>query len=151
MPRDWRAERESLLLELERAQKPEDRAEAAEQLCELAHDVPDSARGELMPVVVRLLADAQPLVKSAALALAALAELKDPRALPHVRAVSPRCFPPSFERTQAAGVLARLGDREGGKHLLARAAKKWSEDRPMALELLGEVKAQGALEALRAA
>lgn len=240
MSRDWRTERETLLLALEREKNPEDRAEAADLLCELAHDAPRAAKDEFAPVVVRLLADAQPLVRSAGLALAsqlleadeakdlftrhlcdaaprvraeaagrladlarpdtrgalaaaledkspavrfeaargmaaighvagfdvlvaalndnelryralaALAELKDPRALPHVKAVFRRWLLPHFERTQAAGALARLGDPDGEKHLLARAAKKWSEDRPMALELLGEVKTARALPTLTA-
>jgi HEAT repeat protein len=81
-------------------------------------------------------------------ALAALAELNDPRAVPHVRAVFRRWLLPVFERTQAAGVLARLGDPAGEQHLLNRAAKKWTADRPMALELLGEVHAKGALDTL---
>lgn len=238
--KDYRVERERLLLALEREQKAEDRAEAADLLCELAHDAPVGAREEFIPVIVRLVADAQPLVKSAGLALAsqllppaeaqelftrhlsdpaprvraeaagrladlarpegraslaaaledqhpsvrfeaargmaalkhpagfdvlvaglqdnelryralaALAELGDPRAVPHVKSVFSRWLLPHFERTQAAGVLIRLGDPDGAgvKHLLARAAKKWSEDRPMALELLGEVRAPAALETL---
>ena len=81
-------------------------------------------------------------------ALAALAELQDARALPHVRAVYGRWLLSAFERTQAAGVLARLGDPEGEKHLLTRAAKKWTANRPMALELLGELHAGAALETL---
>lgn len=238
--KDWRTEREHLLVALEREPKPEDRAEAAELLCELAHDAPAAAREELIPVVARLIADAQPLVRSAGLALAsqvlpadeayalfvrhvsdaaprvraeatgrladlarpdargalaaaledqnpsvrfeaargmaalqhsagfdvlvaalkdadlrfralaALAELEDARAVPHVRSVLRGWLTPHFDRTQAAGVLIRLGDPEGEgeQHLLSRAAKKWTEDRPMALELLGEVKAKAALETL---
>ncbi len=240
MSRDWRVERERLLLALERAAKADDRAEAAELLCELAHDAPPAAREEFNPIMVRLLADAQPLVRSAGLALAsqllepvesselfsrylsdatprvraeaagrladlarpesrpalaraledahpgvrfeaargmaalqhsagfdvlvsalqddelrfralaALAELHDPRAVAPIKAVFRRWILPHFDRTQAAGALARLGDPDGEKHLLARAAKKWSEDRPMALELLGEVKAPAALVTLTA-
>lgn len=235
---DWRAERERLLLALEREPKAEDRAEAAELLCELAHDAPDGAKEEFGPVVVRLVGDAQPLVKAAGLALAsqllepaeaaalftrhlsdpaqrvraeaagrladlarpedrgalaaaladqhvsvrfeaargmaaikhpagfdvlvaalqdnelrfralaALAELGDARAIAPVKSIFRRWLLPHFERTQAAGVLIRLGDLEGEKHLLQRAAKKWSEDRPMALELLGEVKAPAAQKTL---
>ncbi|MBK7860270.1 MAG: HEAT repeat domain-containing protein [Archangiaceae bacterium] len=240
MTRDWRAELQTLLLALEREKKPEDRADAANQLCELAVDVPVAARRELDAVMTRLLADAQPLVKSAGLALAAqllepaeaealftrhlcdpaprvraeaagrladlalsqsrgalaaalqdahppvrfeaarglaamghpagldvlvsaldddelrfralsaLAELRDPRALEPTRALFRRWLLPHFDRTQAAAVLVRLGDPAGEKHLLERAAKKWSEDRPMALELLGEVKAAAAQATLEA-
>ena len=60
MPTDWRTQRETLLLALEREKKPEDRAEAADQLCELAHDAPPGAREEFGPVVVRLLAEEEP-------------------------------------------------------------------------------------------
>jgi HEAT repeat protein len=81
-------------------------------------------------------------------ALSALAILADPRALPHVKAIFSRFLINAFDRTQAAGVLALLGDPDGEKHLLARAAKKWTPDRPMALELLGEVKAKEALPTL---
>jgi len=240
MSRDWRVERERLLLALEREPKPEERAEAAELLCELAHETPASLRDEFSPVMVRLLADAQPLVRSAGLALAsqvlepaesaelfsrylsdptprvraeaagrladlarpdarpalaaalqdshpavrfeaargmaalkhsagfdvlvaalqddelrfralsALAELQDPRAVAHIKTVFRRWLLPHFDRTQAAGALARLGDPDGERHLLARATRKWSEDRPMALELLGEVKAKDALATLTA-
>ena len=240
MSRDWRAERETLLLALEREKKPEDRADVAEQLCQLAHDAPPGAREDFAPIMVRLIADSQPLVRSAGLALgsqllepqearelftrhlsdaaprvraeaagrladsrgprvarrarcrarrphssvrfeaargiaalghpagldvlvaalndaelrfralSALAELKDPRALPPVKQLFRRWLIPNFERTQAAAVLARLGDPDGEKHLLARAAKKWTEDRPMALELLGEIKAASAQQTLAA-
>jgi HEAT repeat protein len=44
--------------------------------------------------------------------------------------------------------LASLGDAEGVAHLFRRAGKRWSLDRAMAIELLGEVKAPGAKERL---
>jgi HEAT repeat protein len=83
-------------------------------------------------------------------ALGALGELGDPRALPSVKRLFGRWLLPPFERTQTAGVLARLGDAEGSAHLLKRTQKKWSADRALAVELCGEVKAPGALERLRA-
>nr|WP_153864865.1 MULTISPECIES: HEAT repeat domain-containing protein [Myxococcaceae] len=82
-------------------------------------------------------------------ALGALGELADARALPAVQKLFGRWLLPDFERTQAAGVLARLGEPKGAAHLLARTRKKWSPDRALAAELLGEVQAAGALERLR--
>jgi HEAT repeat protein len=83
-------------------------------------------------------------------ALGALAELGDVRALAAVKRLFGRWLLPGFERTQAAGVLARLGEAEGAEYLLKRTQKKWSADRALAVELCGEVKAPGALERLRA-
>jgi HEAT repeat protein len=83
-------------------------------------------------------------------ALGALAELGDAKALPAVKKLFGRWLLPAFERTQAAGVLAKLGDAEGAEYLLKRTRKKWSADRALAVELCGEVKAPGALERLHA-
>jgi HEAT repeat protein len=83
-------------------------------------------------------------------ALGALAELGDARALPAVQRLFGKWLLPHFERTQAAGVLAKLGEAKGAEHLLKRTKKKWSVDRALAVELCGEVKAPGALERLRA-
>ena len=86
-------------------------------------------------------------------ALGALAELGDARALPAVRRVFHRLLMPAFDRTQAAGVLARLGDGEGATWLLKRAERRrwnWAQDRALAVELCGEVKAPGALALLGA-
>lgn len=82
-------------------------------------------------------------------ALGAMAELEDARALPAVKRLFGRWLLPAFDRTQAAGVLAKLGDPAGPAHLLQRSRKKWSQDRALAVELLGEVKAPGALERLK--
>ncbi|MFL5318929.1 MAG: HEAT repeat domain-containing protein [Myxococcaceae bacterium] len=81
-------------------------------------------------------------------ALGALAELGDAQALPAIRKVFRKFFLSAFERTQAAGAMAKLGDPEGGKHLLERTRRKWSTDRALAIELLGELKIPGALERL---
>jgi HEAT repeat protein len=81
-------------------------------------------------------------------AAAALAQLKDPAALPRLRRAFRRWWLPAFERTQLAGALAVLNDDEGIRHLFARAARTWSMDRAMAVELLGEVRAPGAKERL---
>jgi HEAT repeat protein len=83
-------------------------------------------------------------------ALGALGELGDTRALPAVKRLFGKWLLPHFERTQAAGVLARLGEAEGAEYLLKRTQKKWSVDRALAVELCGEVKAPGSLERLRA-
>ena len=82
-------------------------------------------------------------------ALGALAELGDDRALPAIRRLHRRWFLNGFERTQAAGAMARLGDPEGGTRLLERTRRRRGGDRSLAVELLGEVKAEGAFERLR--
>lgn len=81
-------------------------------------------------------------------ALGALAELGDVRALPAVQKVFRKFFLSAFERTQAAGALAKLGDPDGGRHLVERSKKRWSTDRALAIELLGELKIEGALTRL---
>jgi HEAT repeat protein len=68
---DFRLERDALLLSLEREKRPSARAEAAESLCDVAFETPRSQYAEFVPAVVQLLADAQPDVKCAGLALAA--------------------------------------------------------------------------------
>ncbi|PTL78158.1 HEAT repeat domain-containing protein [Vitiosangium sp. GDMCC 1.1324] len=85
--------------------------------------------------------------------LGALAELGDARALPAVQRLFHRWLLPAFDRTQAAGVLAKLGDPEGATWLLKRSERRrwlWAQDRALAVELCGEVKAPGALERLYA-
>ncbi|GEL71116.1 HEAT repeat domain-containing protein [Myxococcus virescens] len=83
-------------------------------------------------------------------ALGALAELGDARALPQVKKLFGRWLLPAFDKTQAAGVLAKLGDSDGSAYLIQRMAKKrWSPDRALAVELCGEVKMPGALERLK--
>ncbi|MBX5482584.1 MAG: HEAT repeat domain-containing protein [Myxococcaceae bacterium] len=81
-------------------------------------------------------------------ALGALAELGDARALPAVQRVYRRWFLPGFERTQAAGAMARLGDPAGAAWLLERTRKRRGLDRGLAVELLGELKGVGAKERL---
>lgn len=118
---------------------PEIRFEAARGMASLKH-------GAGLDVLVQAL-DVEMLRFRA---LGALAELGDARALPAVKKLFGRWLLPAFEKTQAAGVLAKLGDAEGAQYLLKRTQKKWSTDRALAVELLGEVKAAGALERLRA-
>lgn len=117
---------------------PEIRFEAARGMASLKH-------GAGLDVLVQAL-DVEMLRFRA---LGALAELGDARALPAVKKLFGRWLLPAFEKTQAAGVLAKLGDAEGAQYLLKRTQKKWSTDRALAVELLGEVKAAGALERLR--
>lgn len=82
-------------------------------------------------------------------ALGALAELSDPEAVPAIRRIFKRWFLPAFDRTQAAGALARLGDQEGAAFLLERTRTRPSTaDRAMAIELCGEVKVAGGLARL---
>src|SRR5215813_10707603 len=83
-------------------------------------------------------------------ALGALAGLGDARALPAIQALFNRLWLPPYERTQAAGALAKLGDREAAQYLLGRTEKRRAVDRAFAIELCGEVKAPTALERLKA-
>jgi HEAT repeat protein len=83
-------------------------------------------------------------------AAAALAQLGNAEAVPALRDVFHSWFLPAFDRTQIAGALARFGDADGSAYLLKRTLTRWSVDRAMAVELLGEVKAPGALARLLA-
>ncbi|MCY1034549.1 HEAT repeat domain-containing protein [Corallococcus sp. BB11-1] len=235
---DWRAERDRALLTLEREKRPASRAEAANQLFQLASE--ESAHvAEFTDALVRLLADAQPEVRRSGVSLAsvvlppeqlpdmllprlrdddtrvrleatgrladlalphargalagmledptpevrfeaargiaalkhpagleilvaaldvdslrfralgALAELEDVRALPAVKKLFGKWLLPAFDKTQAAGVLMKLGAPEGADWLMQRTRKKWSADRALAVELCGELKVPGALERLK--
>ncbi|MBS1152107.1 MAG: repeat-containing lyase [Myxococcaceae bacterium] len=77
-------------------------------------------------------------------AVSAIAELGDKEALPALQRLFARWFLPAFDRTQVAAALVKLGDPSAAGHLFKRAARTWSVDRAMAIELLGEVKAPGA-------
>lgn len=81
-------------------------------------------------------------------AAAALARLGNKDAVAPLKRAFHAWLIPAFDRTQLAGALALLGEEEGVAHLFKRAAKTWSMDRSMAIELLGEVKAPGAKERL---
>lgn len=48
-----------------------------------------------------------------------------------------------FDKLEAAGLLTALGEAEGGHHLLERA-RKGKLERPMAIEMLGEYRVEGA-------
>lgn len=71
-------------------------------------------------------------------ALGALALLGDDRAIPVGERALGRLFATDFERTQAAGLLARLARPEGRSHLLTRLGKRRADDRGLAMELCGE-------------
>ena len=81
-------------------------------------------------------------------AASALAQLGNKDAIPALKRAFSSWFVPAFDKTQLAGALASLGDPDGVAHLFKRAGKKWTMDRPMAVELLGAVKAPGALARL---
>ena len=81
-------------------------------------------------------------------AASALAQLGNKDAIPPLKRAFSGWFVPAFDKTQLAGALASLGDPDGVAHLFKRAGKKWTMDRPMAVELLGAVKAPGALQRL---
>lgn len=78
-------------------------------------------------------------------AASALAQLGNKKAIEPIKRVFTSWFLPAFDKTQFAGALAALGDAEGVEHLFKRAGRKWTMDRSMAVELLGEVRAAGAL------
>jgi HEAT repeat protein len=236
--RDFRGERDAVLLTLEHQKEAAVRVDAAASLCELAFEAPASERELFVPDVVRLLSDPMDEVRCAALALAAivlppgearevltrhladkvtrvrveaagrladlslpdargalaaalqdsspqvrfegargmaflghpaglevltaaladpelrfraagaLAKLQSREAIEPLRKAFSGWFLPEFDKTQLAGALAALGDAEGVAHLFKRAGKKWTMDRAMAVELLGEVRAAGAKERL---
>ncbi|RMG21037.1 MAG: hypothetical protein D6729_01675 [Deltaproteobacteria bacterium] len=81
--------------------------------------------------------------------LEAMRHLGDPRALPHARKVRRRPFVSRFDRTQAAGVLAKLGEAEGVEHILRRLRRRFlDDDRGLACELAGELRMREAVGAL---
>jgi HEAT repeat protein len=81
-------------------------------------------------------------------ALGALAELGDAAAVPAIRKTFRRWLLPGFDKTQAAGVLVKLGETEVAEYLLQRTYSRFSTDRAFAIELCGEVKVRGAFERL---
>ena len=81
-------------------------------------------------------------------ALSALAELGDRSAIEPIRRIHTRFLMNPWERTQAAGALVRLGETSAGGWLMERVQRKRGSDRPMAVELIGELKLPGAKERL---
>jgi len=97
-----------------------------------------------LEVLVEALDDADLRFRAAS----ALAQLGNKDAIPALKKTFSSWFVPPFDKTQLAGALAALGDADGVAHLFKRAGKKWTMDRAMAVELLGEVKAPDALPRL---
>ncbi|MBS2032773.1 MAG: HEAT repeat domain-containing protein [Deltaproteobacteria bacterium] len=85
-------------------------------------------------------------------ALGALARLGEERARePAQRILSKRLFMSDFERTQAAGLLAKLGSDDGKAYLLDRIRRARADDRGLAMEVCGELKLKDAVAPLREA
>ena len=85
-------------------------------------------------------------------ALGALSLLSEPRARPGAeRILARRLFISDFERTQAAGLLVRLGDGAGRTYLLQRLERRRADDRGLAMELCGQHRIVEATSALRRA
>ena len=82
-------------------------------------------------------------------ALGALAQLGEARARPAAEAILSKFFVSDFDRTQAAGVLAKLNVEAGRERLLSRLDRARAEDRGLAMELCGEHRVLAAIPALR--
>ena len=82
------------------------------------------------------------------LALSGLYRLGDRRALEPARAIFGKLFVSGFERVAAAGVLAKLGDMDGRRFLIDRAARRRGLERGLAIEILGELKVGESFDAL---
>lgn len=81
--------------------------------------------------------------------LEAMRLLGDARAREPAARILRRFFVSRFDRTQAAGVLAALGDARGRAHILSRLRPRFfDEDRGLACELAGELKLEEATPAL---
>lgn len=80
--------------------------------------------------------------------LQALQALGDARAREPVRRFFKRFFTPGFERTAAAGVLAKLGEGEGRDFLVAKIAKGKGDELGLAIEVAGDLKLDAAREGL---
>jgi HEAT repeat protein len=84
-------------------------------------------------------------------ALGALAQLGEKRAQAPAERLLKAFFASEFERTQAAGLLAKLGAEAGRAFLLDRVKRKRADDRGLAMELCGEHRVLAAIPALREA
>jgi HEAT repeat protein len=81
--------------------------------------------------------------------LSALRALADTRALEPVRRFFRRILLSGWERTAAAGVLARLGDREGRAFLIDKIARRRGDELGLAIEIAGDLKLAEAREGLQ--
>jgi HEAT repeat protein len=149
---DWRSQRDQALLVLDREKRRETRIDAAHVLRDLAREQRQLA-SEFRSAIDCLLKDSEPEVRRAGLQVAGAVLLPEeleplPASLPAIQGLFQRLMLPPFERTQAAGAMAKLGDPEGGRHLLKRTQRRWSLDRAFAIELCGDVQVTGALERL---
>ena len=98
-----------------------------------------------LPVLLEALNDVDLRFRAAS----ALAQLGNKDAIAPLKRAFSSWFVPAFDKTQMAGALAALGDADGIAHLFKRAGgRKWTMDRAMAIELLGAVKAPGAVPRL---
>lgn len=84
--------------------------------------------------------DERPLLYSV---LESLRLLRDSRALPHARRLLHKLMIGKFERTQAAAVLAALGEEDGRAHLLSRLRnRRRDDDRGLAVILCAQLELQ---------
>lgn len=113
------------------------RFEAARGIAELQH-----AAG--IDVLIAALDDGEFRYRAAG----ALARLGDTAAIEPLKKTLNGWFVPQFDKTRIAGALAVLGDPEGVAHLEKRIEKKSALDRPMAVELLGELDSAAAKQKL---
>ncbi len=81
-------------------------------------------------------------------ALSALQKLSNRRAFEPVQKLFRKFFISGYDRTGAAGVLARLGDEEARSWLVRRVGKRRGDDRGLAIEIAGELRLMGAIDAL---
>ena len=132
--------------------RPEARGALAAALedddCEVRFEAACGMAGLLHPAGLEVLVESLDVAAWRFRALACLALLGDGRALPAVQGVARKFFLPAFDRTQAMGVALKLGDGSAARHLFERSRKRWGPDRAYALELLGELKPDGARERL---
>ncbi|HLT32014.1 MAG TPA: HEAT repeat domain-containing protein [Myxococcaceae bacterium] len=132
--------------------RPELRGSLARALQDEAYEVRfEAARGMASlkhPAGLDLLVEALNDSEWRFRALGALGELADPRCVPAVRRTFRRWFLNVFERARAATVLALVGEADGANYLVKRLRKRWSFDRAIVAEMVGEARIESARELL---